>query len=359
MTKNNKDKKNTGLSLFNAIALLLALIAIILCCCFIRLSNVDNNSTTSPAIVLTTDLSKEQEVDTRDLIADFILDHEYFAADDDALNFDIENIDKEIDEIEKLIELSEKEARKAKEQVINTEAEETPSVEVETDVPLISVVIDDMGINKRRTLDIISIKAPLTSSFLTYGRDLAKMAQMAKDSGHEIMIHAPMEPKVSANLAPDTLKTDMDKAEVEKVFKQMLDKFENIEVGGINNHMGSKFTEDKERLGFVMSMLKNRNMFFLDSKTTAVSKGKELAQEQEVAFAQRDVFLDNENDYDYILKQLEKTEKIALKKGYAIAICHPKSQTFPALKDWVVSLKDKNIKLVHVSDIVKKVNKEK
>ena len=229
-----------------------------------------------------------------------------------------------------------------------TETHQTPKASK----PLIAIIIDDMGINKKRTLDIISLNAPLTSSFLTYGNNLEALAQKAQASGHEIMLHAPMEPKTSANLAPDTLKTDMSKEDIDNLFTQMLKKFENIEVSGVNNHMGSKFTEDKERLGYIMETIKNKGMFFIDSKTSAASKGKEIAIEQGAPFAQRDVFLDNENNYDYIIGQLKKAEHIALKKGYAIAICHPKSQTFLALKDWLSTLENKNIELVHTSKIV-------
>ena len=205
-------------------------------------------------------------------------------------------------------------------------------------------------------MDIISINAPLTSSFLTYGNDLLGLVAKAQASGHEIMIHAPMEPKKANNLAPDTLKTDMNKTQIDDLFVQMLQRFDNVKVNGINNHMGSKFTEDAEKLGYVMNILKQRNMFFLDSKTSASSKGKDLAVKNDIKFVERDVFLDNNNDYDYILKQLQKAEDIAIKKGFAVAICHPKSQTYLALKDWVESLNGKQLKLVHVSEIVQKIN---
>lgn len=295
-----------------------------------------------------------------DDIGDFILHHEYFAADTEAL-------EEEPEGQEAVPEVAAGGENMAAEQgadaaVIGAEPEMAPEPRViadkiNADKPLIAVVIDDMGINRKRTLDIISLQAPLTSSFLTYGQTLDKFAASAEAAGHEIMIHAPMEPKVKANLAPDTLMADMTEEQIEQRFEEMLAKFNDIKVSGINNHMGSKFTEDKERLGYVMNILKQRGMFFLDSKTTAKSKGKELAEVDGVDYAARDVFLDNENDYAYIMKQLEKTEKIARKKGFAVAICHPKSQTYLALKDWLDTLPDKGVKLVHVSEIVAATNK--
>lgn len=222
------------------------------------------------------------------------------------------------------------------------------------DKPVIAVIIDDMGINHRRTADISSLNAPLTSSFLTYGTGLAKQIKKASQAGHEIMIHVPMEPKNKANLAPDTLTTQMSEADIKSELGKMLSKFKNVR--GINNHMGSEFTEDKQRMNYVMDVLKEHNMFFVDSKTSAKSVGRSVAKDKRVAYAHRHVFLDNENKVDYINRQLRAAERIARKNGYAVAIGHPKSATFKALKEWLPSLKEKNIKLVHMSEIVKVLN---
>ena len=222
------------------------------------------------------------------------------------------------------------------------------------DKPVIAVIIDDMGINHRRTADISSLNAPLTSSFLTYGTRLDKQVEKAVKAGHEIMIHVPMEPKSKINLTPDTLTTQMNEKDIKAELSKMLNKFKNVR--GVNNHMGSEFTEDKQRMNYVMDVLKEHNMFFVDSKTSAKSVGRRVAKDKRVAYAHRHVFLDNENKVDYINKQLRAAERIARKNGYAVAIGHPKSATFKALKDWLPSLEEKNIKLVHMSEIVKVLN---
>lgn len=222
------------------------------------------------------------------------------------------------------------------------------------DKPVIAVIIDDMGINHRRTSDISSLNAPLTSSFLTYGTRLDKQIEKASQAGHEIMIHVPMEPKSKVNLTPDTLTTQMNEQDIKNELGKMLSKFKNVR--GVNNHMGSEFTEDKQRMNYVMDVLKEHNMFFVDSKTSAKSVGRSVAKDKRVAYAHRHVFLDNENKVDYITKQLKTAERIARKNGYAVAIGHPKTATYEALKEWLPSLKEKNIKLVHMSEIVKVLN---
>ena len=216
----------------------------------------------------------------------------------------------------------------------------------------VSIVVDDMGISAKHTKEILSIHAPLTSSFLTYGENLNTYAKEALEAGHEIMIHVPMEPMGAADLAPDTLKISMSDDEIKEAFLEMLAKFDGIEVKGINNHMGSLFTQSAPKLDIIMTVLKEKGLFFLDSKTTEYSQALEVSQIDEVPYIARDVFLDNENDYEKIKSRLEETEEIAEKTGFAVAICHPKSQTYEALKDWINGLKDKNIKLIHLSEMI-------
>ena len=219
---------------------------------------------------------------------------------------------------------------------------------------LIAVVIDDMGVNVRRTRDIISLEAPLTSSFLTYGPHLEQQIEAARAAGHEIMAHVPMQPHKDLYTAPDGLTVDMTDEELTKNFEIMLTKFEGVK--GVNNHMGSKFTENRQKMSDIMEILHKHGLFFLDSKTTPKSVGKSTAAQYDVDYAHRHVFLDNNNDKSYILQQLKITERIAQKNGYAVAIGHPKSQTYNALKEWLPTVSDKGLKIVHMSEIVKVLN---
>lgn len=220
--------------------------------------------------------------------------------------------------------------------------------------PVVAIVIDDMGVSQRRTKDITSLQAPLTASFLTYSSNLAPQIENARQAGHEIMIHVPMEAQKKVDTAPDVLTTQMTPEELRQNFSAMLAKFHGIK--GVNNHMGSKLTEDEPRMEVIMDVLKKHNLFFLDSKTSAKSKAETAAKNRRVAYGHRHVFLDNNNDKAYILGQLALTEKLARKNGYAIAIGHPKSQTYEALKDWLKTLEEKHIRLIHLSEIMAVLN---
>lgn len=222
------------------------------------------------------------------------------------------------------------------------------------DKPVVVIVIDDMGISQKRTADIASLKAPITASFLTYGKKLNEQIQNSIKNGQEIMIHVPMEAKSNVDAAPDVLTTSMTKSEIKKNLLQMLKKFKDVK--GINNHMGSKLTEDYDRMKTIMEVLKDNDLYFLDSKTSPKSKAEKAAADSGIAYAHRHVFLDNKNDKAYILGQLGKTEKLARKNGYAIAIGHPKTQTYVALKEWLPKVQNDGIKIIPLSEAIKVLN---
>ncbi len=310
--------------------------------------NIANSEEFSPVLLTKSDGNVTLG---QDIIGEFI---------EDNIEIDIDNQDGNLynnlpivdaENIEKLYEEDLPEDILTSKQKTNiTENSPTEKNNISKKTPMIAVVIDDMGISVKRTSDISSLKAPLTSSFLTYANNLKQQIQNAVDAGHEIMIHVPMEAQTNKDVAPDVLTTKMTVLEIKRNLQSMLAKFNDVK--GANNHMGSKLTEDKERMIAVMEVLKEKNMFFLDSKTSAKSQAEIAAQEVGIFYDHRHVFIDNNNDKQYILGQLQKAENVARKHGYAIAIGHPKSMTYEALKEWIPSLEKKEILLKHLSKII-------
>ena len=236
----------------------------------------------------------------------------------------------------------------AEEKAVN-KADESKKVQV-------AVVIDDLGLSVPFTNQMAEIKYPITVSFLPYGMSNKKQVMQLKNAGMEVMLHVPMMPRVPADLAPVTLSPKMSKAEIQEKLLTMMERFNDTGMQGINNHMGSAFTENREALSAVMEILKEKKMFFLDSVTTSRSVGRSVSREYGVPFVARDVFLDNERNYNYIMGQFRETERVARKKGYAIAIGHPYPQTLQALRDWLKQTEEKNIEVVPLSFLVNKLN---
>lgn len=217
--------------------------------------------------------------------------------------------------------------------------------------PKIAIVIDDVGMNLTESKRAINLPAPITLAMLPYASKVKEMAYEGKAKGHELIIHTPMEAMSSkVDLGGLALRSNMQP----QVFKAEFDKIASSFDGyvGINNHMGSRLTQDPKAMKMVMAELKKRNLYFLDSRTINTSIGAETAQTSGIPNATRDVFLDHEETPEFVLNALLKTEKIAKEKGYAIAIGHPKDVTMSALQKWIPTLKAKGIELVPLSHLV-------
>ncbi len=218
--------------------------------------------------------------------------------------------------------------------------------------PQISIVIDDMGVVKSKTENIINISAPLTLSFLPYADDLVEVTRRARQLGHELMIHLPMEPKGDMDPGPHAMITGSSKQNMMDDLLFNLSQFEGYV--GLNNHMGSAFTEDSDGLNLILNEVQKRGLLVLDSRTSRGSLLAKISSEKNIPNMTRDIFLDNEQNVTYILRQLEKLTVMAQRRGSAVAIGHPYKETIEALSLWLPSLESKGISIVPLSHLIKK-----
>ncbi len=221
-----------------------------------------------------------------------------------------------------------------------------------TDKAQISIVIDDLGVVRDKTRGIINLPGPLTLSFLPYAKNLKAVTAIARGRGHELMIHLPMEPKSDKDPGPHALRIGVSDQQILKDLYFNLSQFDGYV--GLNNHMGSAFTENSAGLDLILTEVKKRGLLVLDSRTSRKSLLAKMASEKNIPNMTRDFFLDNQQNVEYILGQLTKLENMAQKKGGAIAIGHPYSETIEALSIWLPTLKEKGIVIVPLSHIMKR-----
>jgi polysaccharide deacetylase 2 family uncharacterized protein YibQ len=218
--------------------------------------------------------------------------------------------------------------------------------------PLVAIVLDDLGLDRARTAEVVRLRAPLTLSFMTYANDIGMQTEAARRAGHELFLHVPMEAvDRHADPGPRALLTGQSREAILATLHWDLSRFEGFV--GINNHMGSKFTADARSMAPVMEELRARGLVFLDSRTSAASAGIRLAVAYTVPHAARDVFLDDDQTPAAIAGQLFQVERIARHQGSVIAIGHPHDTTIAALKNWLPLLEDKGLALVPVSAVVR------
>lgn len=231
----------------------------------------------------------------------------------------------------------------------DTLARVAPNQEIAS-VARIAIVIDDLGIDQKRTRNTIGLEAPLTLAFLPYGYNLRQLSADAVTAGHELIVHLPMQPTVTnANPGPNALLRGLSGDEIRERIQWNLSQFEGYV--GINNHMGSEFSTWDEGMTVVLRELHDRGLFYLDSLTSPNSVARRVAAAEGIDILVRDVFLDNEAEPERVAERLAELERIARRRGFAIGIGHPYDATTEALSVWLPTLQGKGLKLVPLSQL--------
>lgn len=215
-------------------------------------------------------------------------------------------------------------------------------------MPRIAIIIDDIGYDKKIALALSDLNPDITFSILPFSPFGKVISEKLSAKGIQLMLHLPMEPikypdinpgpgALFFNMSPDVL--------IDQLRKDIKD---IAHIVGVNNHMGSKLTSHSDQMNQIFTILKKENLFFIDSRTAAKSQCRASARLLRLKFAQRDVFLDNFQNTEYITGQLKKLVDLAKKHGSAIGIGHPYKATLETLSKELPKLKTK-VKIVRAS----------
>lgn len=217
----------------------------------------------------------------------------------------------------------------------------------------VAIIVDDMGNSMREANTLLAINVPITFSIIPGCAKVREVAEAAHRRGGEVMVHIPMEPHgyQQKPFEKNGLLLALSDEEIEKRMEAYLGAVPHAD--GANNHMGSRFTEERDKMQVVLKVLKGKGMFFIDSKTSPASVADRLAREMGIPAASRNVFLDNEQDVGAISAQIEKLADMAKRNGSAIGICHPHKTTLQALAATLPALKAEGVNFVYASALVK------
>lgn len=211
--------------------------------------------------------------------------------------------------------------------------------------PKIIIIVDDVGLKKEAIDRLSKIDFPINFAILPFLPYSEYAASSAHKNGKEVLLHLPMEPKNSSGYSAEdagegALLVGHSKTQIEQQLARNLKAFPHIK--GVNNHMGSKFTENRELMELVLMRLKDENLYFVDSLTSDSSYGSSLATEFGIKFAKRDVFLDDsKKGKNYMINQIENLIEIAEKNGVAIGICHTYKDSIDVLSSYLPKIKDR------------------
>lgn len=216
----------------------------------------------------------------------------------------------------------------------------------------IALVIDDWGYSNKVLRKSLELDTALTYAILPNLPYSLKTAKRAHDSGHEVILHLPLEPHNAEKhpLEKNTIFTSMSETTIKNIIKDDLSSIPGLT--GINNHMGSKATESEYVLNILFDQVAQNKLYFLDSYTSNDSLVPKIALEKKIPFIRRDIFIDNVSSKDHIKGQLIRAKNIAAKKGSVIAIGHAKELTIATIKEIIPEFEKEGFRFVYLSDLV-------
>ncbi len=220
------------------------------------------------------------------------------------------------------------------------------------DFPLVAIIIDDIGYDEKMALRFLQLDAALSFSVLPHSPFQKSMGNRIHQKNRDVILHLPMEPVGYPGVNPGkgALLSSMSANELLQKLKDDLSAVPFI--SGVNNHMGSRLTQDSVKMRQIFSILKKRGLFFVDSLTTPKSSCSQVAELFKLRFAERQVFLDNVQEANAIHFQIMRLVSIAKERGKAIGIGHPYTITLETLERELPNIKNQ-VKIVPVSRLVR------
>ncbi len=227
----------------------------------------------------------------------------------------------------------------------------TESLVSTTTTAQMAIILDDWGHNLSLVKNVEEINRPVTLSVLPHLAHSREIAEEASSHGLGVMLHMPMQPRsLKQPMEPHTILTTMPDALIVQYLDEALESVPHAE--GVNNHQGSAATLDEHVMKTVLSHLKKKTLFFVDSQVISGSVAGRVAKEIGISFTKRDVFIDNKATVEAVEQQLRKAEKIALSRGRVVAIGHDKKATIEAIRTMVPELEKDGVRLVLVRELL-------
>jgi polysaccharide deacetylase 2 family uncharacterized protein YibQ len=215
--------------------------------------------------------------------------------------------------------------------------------------PLVAICIDDLGEDIAGTEQALRLPKAVALAFLPYAAATPDFAARAREEGHTVLAHVPMQPLGRSDPGPMALEAGMAPDEILRRLNWSLARVPGA--AGVNNHEGSRFTSDAGALAPVMAVLKARGLFFFDSRTSAGSKGAAAAKAAGVDSVSRDIFLDDDPRAAAVTAQLNALAVAAKRDGVAVAIGHPHAATLRLVKAWLAE--DHGVRLVTLQEAMR------
>lgn len=210
--------------------------------------------------------------------------------------------------------------------------------------PMLAIVVDDGGNDLSMAKKAANFDLPLTWAILPYTRYAAQTAELADTEEIPYLLHLPMQAEIDKDPKAYLVGEGMDRGKIREITAKAIDSLPSPI--GINNHRGSLATSKWDIMVPVIDILKERELCFLDSRTSGKSVAYEAAKAAGIQAFKNRGFLDGTPDKDSIRARFEQAVKTAEQKGDMIVICHFRPATFLFLEDLNERYKELPVRLV-------------
>jgi len=222
----------------------------------------------------------------------------------------------------------------------------TPNASIKGRAKLV-IVIDDVATFEHASM-IKSLGLKITPSIFPATKTHPDTPNIAR-TFEFYMIHLPMQAKHFDSPEIGTLTINESFESMHEKIKKIRKDFPRAKY--TNNHTGSRFTSDFDAMDKAYRALIEQGFVFVDSKTIAQTAVARAAKKHNQPYISRDIFLDDDPSASAIRRELVAAVNLAKKRGYAIAIGHPKKNTITVIKESKNNLL-KDVDVVYLKDIL-------
>lgn len=218
----------------------------------------------------------------------------------------------------------------------------------------IAIVIDDFGYQDQKLISgFCDLPQPITFSIFPGEKHTDWTAKQAVSKKHGVMVHLPMEPidYPARDPGPNAIFSDFAPERIATLTQQALAGVPHAQ--GMNNHMGSRLTQDTNAMRVILQTVKQQGFFFVDSVTTPLSVAFAQAQSVGIASGRNALFLDPLEAEEEVVKRLYLLATRARQEGTVIGIGHAKPGTLRALQRVLPDLKAQGFVFILAADAVR------
>lgn len=204
----------------------------------------------------------------------------------------------------------------------------------------LSLIMDDMGYDVRAARRLLDLGVPLAISVLPNAPHAARVARLAHEAGQVVMLHLPMEPEGAVyrqRMDASFLTSAMNQQSMRQVMQWDVQHVPFVQ--GVNNHMGSRLSSNRQAMQWVMQWCREQGLFFVDSLTSPHSVAASVARQYALRWGKRRIFLDDKMTIEAMQRSWQRVQSCMHKQRRCIVIAHPHASSIAFLQQHVGELK--------------------